>query len=196
MKVDLPTRWFFTDDRLGDALWAILASLPPHVGVIARVKKSTSPESRAKLHQIVRLCHHQRRPVLVAGPIAQALALGATGAHLPEKEAVRLGIHQPLRRPHRNFILTMAAHTIPALVSATRLSVDAVFLSPVFATASHPEVRPLGMRRFGLMRKKTSVPVFALGGMDEAKAMQLARSRGLAGWGAIDAWRQQTFSAR
>jgi thiamine-phosphate pyrophosphorylase len=60
-----------------------------------------------------------------------------------------------------------------------------VFLSPVFATRSHPEAQPLGPDGFDALARQTRLPVIALGGMDEARAEGLAEAYG---WAGIDAW--------
>ncbi len=76
-------------------------------------------------------------------------------------------------------------HNLRQLRTAERAGADLVFLSPVFATRSHPKARPLGVRRFGLIANQAKVPVIALGGMDADKARRL---HGAYGWAGIDAW--------
>ena len=62
-----------------------------------------------------------------------------------------------------------------------------LFVSPVFATRSHPGARALGRARLGLMIRNLPVPVIALGGMDARRAAGL-QPLGIYGWAAIDAW--------
>ena len=59
---------------------------------------------------------------------------------------------------------------------------DAVLLSPVFATRSHPGAPSLGPLRFLLMAQKAALPVIALGGMTAQRAARLRVHR----WAAID----------
>jgi thiamine-phosphate pyrophosphorylase len=61
---------------------------------------------------------------------------------------------------------------------------DLVFVSPVFATRSHPGARALGRTRFRSLVRDCPVPLIALGGMDARNA----RSLGTYGWAGIDAW--------
>ena len=70
---------------------------------------------------------------------------------------------------------------------AERRGADAVFVSPVFATRSHPGARGLGVVRFGLLVRGCPVPVVALGGMD-ARRFRRVRGLGAYGWAGIDAW--------
>ena len=83
--------------------------------------------------------------------------------------------------------LTAAAHDRPQLIRARCAGARLVFLSPVFATRSHPAGKPLGPVRFGLTARGAGVAVAALGGMNETRFRQM-RELGAAGWGAIDAW--------
>lgn len=177
----LPRRWFFTDSRLGDAVWATIAALPQDVGVIVRVQNLGRDGDLAR--QLIAACRKRGLTVLLAGPVRMAQRLGADGAHLPEREARRGGN----KRPRAGFRLTAAAHSRAALIRAQRLGVDGVFLSPVFPTRSHPNAPTLGPVRFGLLTQGLRVPVLALGGMDGAAAKRLAPAQPH-GWGAIDAW--------
>lgn len=176
-----PRRWFLTDSRLGEAVWAALAALPRDVGVIVRVENLTRDKPLAS--RLIVACRKRGLTVLLAGPVRLAVQLGADGAHLPEAQTHRLSN----RRPRPEFLLTAAAHSRPALIRAERLRVDGVFLSPVFPTRSHPDARTLGPVRFGLLKRGLRVPVLALGGIDAGKAKRLAPLRP-GGWGAIDAW--------
>ena len=179
----LPRRWFLTDARLGETVWAVLAGLPLDVGVIVRVKDLK--RDRALARQLIAACRKRGLTVLLAGPVREAQRLRADGAHLAEAQT-RRGSN---RRPRSGFLLTAAAHSRPALIRAARLGVDGAFLSPVFPTRSHPNARTFGAVRFGLLKQGLSVRVLALGGMDETSAIRLAPLRPY-GWGAIDAWAQ------
>lgn len=73
----------------------------------------------------------------------------------------------------------MTAHSLREIRRATRA--DAIVLSPVFATRSHPGVAPLGSVRFRLLAQRAATPVIALGGMTARRAAALGT-----GWAAID----------
>jgi 8-oxo-dGTP diphosphatase len=72
---------------------------------------------------------------------------------------------------------------------ANLLGIDFIVLSPVHATASHPEAPPLGWFKFFQLTESANCPVFALGGMKPAEvskawahgAQGVAAIRGL--WG-------------
>ena len=58
--------------------------------------------------------------------------------------------------------------------SAAKRAMDAVFLSPVFPTRSHPEAATLGVHGFHVLAQQSPVPVIALGGMTKPRAQELA----------------------
>jgi thiamine-phosphate pyrophosphorylase len=71
------------------------------------------------------------------------------------------------------------------LRAAERAGVDLIFLSPLFATRSHPGARPLGPFRFAAIARRASMPVMALGGVHPRHSGAIRRL-GAAGFGAID----------
>jgi thiamine-phosphate pyrophosphorylase len=163
-----------TDERQGEALWRALAELPRGAGIVFRHYR-TPPAERRRLYEAVRAVARRRRLTLVlAGPARLAAAWRADGAH-----------GRRIRRTARPLLYTAPAHSRTELVTARRAGADLVFLSPVFATQSHPDGRTLGTVRFGALAQHGS-GVIALGGMDVARARRL---RGLGSYGraAIDA---------
>lgn len=85
--------------------------------------------------------------------------------------------------------MTMAVHDMKGLHAARHFSADAVLMSPVFATASHPGARPLGPIRFAALATQARRPVIALGGMDGARFRRLSGS-GAVGFAAISAFQK------
>lgn len=167
----LPTRWLMTDERLGETLWAALERLPRGGGVVFR-HHATAHAERRRLFQRVRVVARRRRLVLVlAGPPRLAIAWRADGAHG--------------RSPHaapRRLLRTAPVHNARELATARRAGL--LFVSPVFATRSHPGARVLGRRGLRRLAGMTGTPVIALGGMDADRARGIA----VHGWAAIDAW--------
>jgi thiamine-phosphate pyrophosphorylase len=84
-------------------------------------------------------------------------------------------------------LATASAHNLVEVRAAERRGARLVFLSPVFATRSHPGAVPLGRIRFGLIARQARIPVIALGGMD-ARLWRSLKALGAYGWAGIDAW--------
>lgn len=149
-----------TDAR--DADWAAVARRLPRGSVI--VVRARDAGMRAALAH--RLSDFR---LLIADDPALALAVGAVGLHLPEARRMEAA-HWRVRVPH--WIITSSAHSLRALMGTAHL--DAVFLSPVFATASHPGAVVLNPVRAALIAAHAPVPVYALGGVTARNAALLA----------------------
>jgi thiamine-phosphate pyrophosphorylase len=158
-----------TDERLGNGLLDAVARLPPGAGIVFRHYSLPEKERRA-LFDRVRAAH--RGLLMLGGDATIALSWGADGSH-------GHGPGEGLR--------SAPAHNIAEIRMAERNRADFLFLSPVYATRSHPGATPLGLARFAWLARRTALPVIALGGMTARRGQRLA-SFGAYGWAAIDAW--------
>jgi thiamine-phosphate pyrophosphorylase len=164
----LPRLWLMTDERMGDGLWTALARLPAGSGVVFRHYRLAPAERQALFARVLRVARRRRLVVVRAG--SQPMR-GEAGVHATRGRGLR----------------TAPVHSRREAVRAVRCGAELLFVSPVFATRSHPGGRSLGRVRLGLLVQGLTVPVVALGGMDAAKARSLAPF-GIHGWAAIDAW--------
>ncbi len=174
MKRAYPRVWLFTDERQCEKLWAALARLPRGAGVVFRHYRAPD---RVTLARRVRAAARRRGVAfVVAGTARDAQAMRADGQHKPTW--ARGGWAPGLR--------TASAHNSAELRAAERAGAELVFVSPVFATASHPGARALNRVRFGLSTRGARGPVAALGGVDAARYRGL-RALGASAWGGTDA---------
>jgi thiamine-phosphate pyrophosphorylase len=84
-------------------------------------------------------------------------------------------------------VLTAAAHGLPAVRRARLSGVDAIVVSPVFASASPSAGRPLGPMKFAELVRAAGVPVYGLGGVNAVSARRLLLS-GAKGIAAVEAF--------
>ncbi|MBO9714724.1 thiamine phosphate synthase [Sphingomonas sp.] len=168
----IPRLWLMTDPRQGESLWTALERLPCGAGVVFRHYQLAPAERRALFRKIAKVAQRRRLTLVAAGE--ERLGRGP------------LGIHNRRGGPQA-FPRTAAAHSRREAITAIRSGVDAIFVSPVFASRSHPGAKPLGRVRFGLLVRDLGAPVIALGGMDARRARSLS-PMAIHGWAAIDAW--------
>lgn len=165
------------DSRLPDPLAAARA-LPVGSLVILRARNARRRAALAvSLREIARV---RGLILLIADDPLLAARIGAHGIHLPEARA-KQAAHWRARFP--GWFVTAAAHSLRAVLNAA--DVDAVLLSPVFATASHKDAPPLTPARARLMARQVCVPVFALGGINAQNAGLLRGFSGIAAIGAL-----------
>lgn len=173
----IPVLWLMTDERLGDGLWAALRRLPQGSGVVFRQYATPARERRMLFSRVVRIARARGLVVVRAGKRA---GFGEDGVHGNAR-----GCGQGLR--------TAPAHDRREAVSAVRRGADLLFVSPVFATRSHPGTEALGARKARRIALGLPVVVIALGGMDARRFRKLA---GFDGWAAIDAWGSRGSGAK
>lgn len=172
----VPGHWLMTDARLGDRLPQIVAAMPPRSAIVVR-PYALRPDNRATLiRSIVRVARAKRHLLLLAGRGASTGYDGRHGAAIPTSPA----------KPRRDF-LSLAVHDRAELARAKRWRADAILVSPVWPTRTHPGAPVLGVRGFALLAASMPRQAVALGGMDKGR-FQALRRHGAAGWAAIDAW--------
>lgn len=153
----LPRLWLMTDERLGESLFPAIARLPRGSGIVFR-HYSLSTRDRAALLRKVRQVARRYGHVVTIG--------GST-------------------HDRRKGGITAPVHSVPERIAAERAGAALLFVSSIFATRSHPDAKPLGPARFGLLIRGAKAPVIALGGMNAKRARSL-RPFGIYGWAAID----------
>lgn len=172
----LPRLWLMTDERIGDALWPALAGLPRGSGIIFRHYATPAAERRRLFEAVRKIARRRHLLLILAGSPRQAIGWRADGAHGRSRHA----------GGERHLLRTAPAHDRGELIAAMRAGVDLIFVSPVFATRSHPGQPSLGPVRLGLTIGRTAPAVIALGGMTPGRFQRLERL-GAYGWAAIDA---------
>ncbi|SUS05909.1 Thiamine monophosphate synthase [Candidatus Defluviicoccus seviourii] len=165
----LPARLLMTDAARVAEPATDIARLKPGDAVI--VRDYSRLERAAHARALKRLCRQRRLLLLVAGDAQLARAIGADGLHLPEGQVAAPGWR---RFKRSGWLVTAAAHSGAAIARAFTHGADAVLVSPVFPTASHPRGRALGVCRFARLARASRLPVYALGGISAATLRQLS----------------------
>ncbi|ABS62904.1 thiamine monophosphate synthase [Parvibaculum lavamentivorans DS-1] len=174
-------------ERLSDPL-AALAALPRGSALIWRTYDE--PPAAGMLRRLAAHARARKCLLLLAGHPRTARRLGTHGLHLPERALSRRfenGYLLSRRDLPPSFVVTAACHSERAIVAAARAGVDAVLISPVFATASHPGGQPLGVMRFAhlaRLARSFGMEPYALGGIataDSIRRLSGSTAAGVAG---------------
>jgi thiamine-phosphate pyrophosphorylase len=168
----LPSIWLVSDARNDAALEHILRRLPHGSGVVFRHYHLAPVERRQRFIRLKRLARSRGHKVALAGGPAEARRRGAEAAYGPPRSLAR----------GPAMLRLVTAHSMRELAQAMRARADAILLSPVYATRSHPGRRALGPVKFRLLTARAKVPVIALGGMNQRRARQLDAAY----WAAVD----------
>lgn len=169
----LPDLWLISDERNDAGLESALRHLPRGSGFVFRHYHLAPAERIARFSALLRLARTKQHRIVLADSALTALEWGADGSY-----------GAPLSlAPRRAGLLSIAtAHSAREMATANRMGADAVMISPVFPTRSHPEAKTLGPVRFRQLAALAQMPVIALGGMTQRNSARLGWQR----WAAID----------
>jgi len=178
----LPAVWLIGDARNDAALARLLARLPRGSGFIFRHYHLDEPERRARFRRLATIARRRGHAIVLSGSCREALRWGADGCY---GAPARARSASPPARRRTGFLRLLTAHSLREIGAARRARADAILLSPVFPTRSHPGARTLGPCRFRLLAARAGLPAIALGGMNSRRARRLRAGR----WAAIDGLR-------
>ncbi len=119
-------------------------------------------------------------PVLVSSRCDIAIAAGAAGVNLPERD---IGL-EFARGLIRRGLVGRSVHSLEAAQRAQVEGADFVIFGPIWESASHPGVAPAGVEALAAAARSVSIPVLAVGGVTEERIAECHRA-GAAGFAAI-----------
>lgn len=152
---------------------AVMQALPQGAAYIYR---HFGAANRFQIAEQLRQSSFERDIQLLIGADPEmAQQCGADGVHLPQRD---LGQIEELRHRYPNWMITGAAHDRESVPRAKGF--DAVFVSPIFSSASPSADIPLGINTLKQWVKIAPCPVIALGGINHDTAPQLLQC-GIAG---------------
>lgn len=169
-RQSLPALWLLSDARNDAELEQALRRLPRGSGFVFRHYHLPPEERRLRFNRLARIARSRGHLVVLSGSARETRRWGADGAY-GATDGLNAG---------PSILRLVTAHTLHELRQAQRA--DAVLLSPVFPTRSHPGTNVLGPLRFRLIAVRVRTPVIALGGMNPQAARRLRHPR----WAAID----------
>lgn len=126
-----------------------------------RAKALDDTAWQALAEAVLARCHQSGARCLLNTSLPRFARCPADGLHLDSQQ---LYAHT-LRPVDTSVLLSASCHTEADIRHAEHLDVDFIVLSPVQATATHPDAEPLGWDRFRELSDRAAMPVYALGGM-------------------------------
>lgn len=129
----------------------------------------------------INLCRHSSVRLLFNIPEAISAEITSSSLHLNSHK-----LRQYTSRPDCDY-LCVSCHSKGDLIDAQNLGADFMVLSPVQATATHPDVVPLGWDKFSEMITEINAPVYALGGVSrgDLEKAWLSGAQGISAIGAL-----------
>jgi thiamine-phosphate diphosphorylase len=119
-------------------------------------------------------------PVIISSRCDIALAAGAAGVNLPERD---IGVRDA-RRLLGQKLIGRSVHSLEAAQQAEQDGADFVIFGPVWESESHPGSDPAGLEALTLVAHALRIPVLAIGGVSEER-IEDCDAAGAAGFAAI-----------
>jgi 8-oxo-dGTP diphosphatase len=164
-SVQLPDQYLITPDPGGDSrvfLKQLEKCLSKGVRLVQLRAKSLLQEDYIKLaKQTKTLCVKFDAKLILNSAPELVNIVDADGVNLTGDRLLALN-SRPLPA---NKLVAASCHTGEDIAHASEIGVDFAMLSPVQATASHPETIPIGWDRFRAVCEHAAFPVYALGGV-------------------------------
>lgn len=178
----LPSRYLITPDDCDEA--ALLQWLEKRLASGVDMLLLRAPQLPEKNYlklaaEFLQRCKEHEVQLLLHGNPDYLQQIPAHGVHLQAWQLARFA-ERPV--PTGKW-LAISTHNAEEVAQAERLAADFVTLSPVQATASHPEAAILGWERFATLVEGAHLPVYALGGMraEDNETAQKYGAQGVAG---------------
>ncbi|HSS60382.1 MAG TPA: thiamine phosphate synthase [Candidatus Limnocylindrales bacterium] len=131
--------------------------------------------------EAVRLVAASPVPVLISSRVDVALACGAAGVNLPERDIATADARELLGD---GSFIGRSVHSLDSALDAQRDGADYVIFGPVWQSASHPGVAPVGIAALSAVARAARIPVLAIGGVTQDRIAECHRA-GAAGYAAI-----------
>jgi thiamine-phosphate pyrophosphorylase len=119
-------------------------------------------------------------PVLVSSRCDIALAVGAAGVNLPERDILVVDA----RRLLGSRLVGRSVHSVGAAREAERQGADYVIFGPVWPSPTHTGAEGFGVAALAEVASAVRIPVLAIGGVKMDRVAE-CRAAGAAGYAAI-----------
>lgn len=142
-----------------------------------REKEMTEAEFTEEARRVKALTSRYGVPLIINDNVTVALASGADGVHVGQGDQDAAEVRRLLGKDK---ILGVTAKTVEQALRAQAQGADYLGSGAVFGSSTKKDARPMTMERLREITAAVSIPVVAIGGINQENIMQLAGS-GVAG---------------
>lgn len=119
---------------------------------------------------LIDICRHSARPLIINDRPDIALELGADGVHLGQED---MPADEARRFLGSDFIIGVSVACVDEAVRAENDGADYVAVGPVFATPIKETAKPVGLGVIASVSSKVDIPVMAIGGINRYNAAEV-----------------------
>ncbi|HPC89519.1 MAG TPA: thiamine phosphate synthase [Methanothrix sp.] len=166
--------YFITDARLSRAgnTSDVISAISCKVSVVQyRNKDAETREMYYEARRLGQLCREAGAAYLINDRVDIALSVDADGVHLGQSD-MPFAAARRLLGPDK--IIGLTVHNLAEALEGERLGADYLGVSPIFSTATKPDAgKPAGISLIEQIRRKVSLPLIAIGGINHSNARQV-----------------------
>jgi len=181
---NLPLMFFFTDRRAIKNIFSVIKNLPKDTAIIIREYDLNQNQRLDFAKKIINIAKKKSLKVFVGKNWQLAIKIKADGVHFSDYDDAKKCLWKSNKILSKKLLISYSCHSLKSIKIAEKYGCDLIFCSPIFVTKTHPQQKPIGC--FGLRNlvSKTSIPIYALGGVDKRNIQILANCH-IAGIGGI-----------
>ena len=176
MLRDIGSRIYFITPaetaNTGELVELVQAAVRNGVGMVqCRTKNRPTRTMVEEAKALLRITRPAAVPLIINDRVDVALAVGADGVHVGQEDMAP-GDTRRLMGPH-----TIVGATAPDLATAREAEHAAasyISCGPIFRSPIKPEKSPVGVGQLQQLQQAVSLPVCAIGGINEATIVDLA----------------------
>lgn len=182
--------YFFTDRKKICDLNQVLKNLPKKTCIIFREYDLLSQEREELAREYFKIAKAFGHKFLVGKDFNLAMKIKCDGVHFSDRDFTKSLMKIRYSCKKNKLIFSCALHENKNLFYLRKLTPDIVFLSPIFATSSHKNQRPIGLFNYVKTAKIFKQKIaknnfFPLGGINLQNLRRLNKIN-ITGFGAID----------
>lgn len=148
-----------------------------------REKEASFEEMREQAGRVQEVCKRYRVPFIVNDSVELALAVGADGVHLGQKDG---SLQEARQRLGRDKIIGISAHNVKEALEAAEQGADYIGAGAVFGSSTKRDAVSLLPEDLKSLCRAVEIPVVGIGGINETNIL-LLQGLGLDGAAAISA---------
>ena len=139
---------------------------------IVQYREKNKP-NKNEVNKLKQLCDKNNVIFLINDDVELAIDVDADGIHLGQEDIK----YNSARKLLGNRIIGLTVHNVKEAVEAERIGADYIGLSPIFKTSTKKDAgRPIGTKMIKKVRKKTSLPIVAIGGITKENVADVIKA--------------------
>ena len=130
-----------------------------------RAKGMTRPQRIALGMAVLGAAHPPTVPVIVNDDIDAAAEICADGVHLGQQDWAAIPRDKRVERLANMRIVGLSTHSLEQALAAERDGASYIGVGPIFATATKPGAKLVGLELIRQVNERVAIPFFAIGGI-------------------------------